>query len=253
MKQPEMTLKSFCNVFVLPVLLIMTLIPLVNGCASVQTKEMALKTGQEELSHQEGSLCLLSIKTDNKFKPEWPPEVWSIELINQATDKKVNIAVRSMSFGSLLKKGLGDTFTYDKGASSWEGLISFQLPPGQYRLSAVRGGCARGVGVAAAVANFDFPLEIPFRVHDKECVYLGRIEMTNRERISEDEIPSGDRTVTRLPQRHSGFGTGTFDVEIVDNFDQDINRFKEKYPVIADMKIAKRILPPWNKPTRPKS
>jgi hypothetical protein len=251
MKQSKMTLKSFFKVFILPVFIIMTLIPLFNGCASVQTKEMGLKTGQEKLSYQEGSLCLLSIKTDNKYKPEWPPEVWAIELIDQATDKKVNIAVQSKSFGSLLKKGLNDTFTYDKGTSSWEGLISFKLPPGQYCLTAIRGGCTRGIGIGAAMASFGFPFDTPFRVYDKECVYLGRIEMINRERTSEDEIPSGDSTITRLPQQHSGFGTGTFDVEIFDNLDEDINKFREEYPVIGDIIITKRILPPWRKATHP--
>ncbi len=155
-----------------------------------------------------------------------------------------------MSFGSLLKKGMGDAFTVKWGSSSWEGLISFQLQLGSYRLSAIRGGCTRGIGIAATMATFDFPFDIPFQIYDKEYVYLGRIEMTNRERVSEDDIPSGNNLITRLPQKFSGFGTGTFDVIIYDNFDQDIQSFKEKYPVIGNQQINKRVLPQWEKPNR---
>jgi hypothetical protein len=66
--------------------------------------------------------------------------------------------------------------------------------------------------------------------------------MTNRERTSEDEIPSGDTTVTRLPQKQSGFGAGAFDVKIFDNFDEDINKFKAEYPVLDEMTITRSYL-----------
>ncbi|MEW5948827.1 MAG: hypothetical protein AB1711_05380 [Thermodesulfobacteriota bacterium] len=216
------------------------------GCSSVH--EMALKPGATTLDIKKASVCLFSLKTENKFKPDWPPEVYGIEIINKETNEKIKIAVQSMATGTLLKKAFSDAFTVNKGSSSWEGLISFQLPPGSYHLSAIRGGCAKGIGIVVGMASFDFPFDIPFQVENGECVYMGRIEMTNRERVSDDEIPSGDNLITRLPQRHSGFGTGTFDVKIYDNFDQDIQRFKEKYPVLSNQVIKKRILPQWKKP-----
>lgn len=78
---------------------------------------------------------------------------------------------------------------------------------------------------------------------------MGRIEMTNRKRTSDDEIPSGDTTVTRLPQKQSGFGTGTFEVKIFDNLDKDIDMFKAEYPALDKMTITKRILAQWSKPS----
>ncbi len=250
MKTPQKILRPFNSNYLSAMLLILGVFLFISGCASVQTKEMALQSGDDKINLNKGSVCLLSIKTDNQFKPEWPPEVWGLELTDQATNKKIDIAVQSKSLGSLIKKGMSDTFTYKKDSSSWEGLISFQLPPGSYRLTAVRGGCTRGVGIAAAMASFDFPFDIPFQVHYNECVYLGRIEMINRERKSEDEIPSGDTTITRLQQKHSGFGTGTFDVKIIDIFDQDMQQFKGKYPAIGKQEVAKRIIPQWQKPNR---
>ena len=220
------------------------------GCASMSSNEMVFREGNESVNLEAGSVCLLSLRTDNQFKPKWPPEVYAIKLINQATNKETNIAVQSRSMGALLKKGFGDALTFNKNTSSWEGLISFQLPPGSYRIAAVRGGCSRSIGIAAAIASFDFPFDVPFHVYDNEYVYLGRIEMTNRKRVSNDEIPSGDNFITRLPQKQSGFGTGTFDVNIYDNYDQDIQKLEEQYPAIRGQTIARRVLPQWTKPNR---
>jgi len=226
------------------------LLLLANNYATAETIEMAIKEGNEIIRLPEGSVCLLTLKTDNQFKPEWPPEVYALELMNQETGKKINIAVQSRKVGSLLKKGFKDAFTFNKNTSLWEGLVSFQLSPGQYRLTAVRGGCTRSIGIGAAIATFDFPFDIPFQVMETEYVYLGRIEMINRERKSDDEIPSGDTTITRISQRQSGFATGTFEVAITDNFDPDMGKFREKYPPIDNHPVAKRILPPWEKPKK---
>lgn len=229
-------------------LLVVLLALCLTGCASMRFTEMAFVKGNERIDLEDGSVCLVSLKTENEFKPTWPPEVYNIKLIDEATNKEIKIAVQSMSIGALLKKGFGDVVTFNKGISSWEGLISFQLPPGSYRITAVRGGCSKSIGIIAAIASFDFPFNNPFQVNDNEYVYLGRIEMINRERVSEDELPSGDNLITRMPQKKSGFGTGTFHVKIYDNFDQDIQDFREKYPVLASQKINKRILPQWKKP-----
>lgn len=246
-----MLIKNNGRIYCLMTVILLVVISFLNsGCSSIQTKEMALRDGVDTLNMGGGAICLLTLKTDNQYKPEWPPEVYGLEIVDQATNKKMNIAVQSMSMGSLIKKGLNDTFTAKKDGSVWEGLISFHLPVGSYSISAVRGGCTRGIGIAAAMASFDFPFDTPFEVNAHEYVYLGRIEMINRERKSEDEIPSGDNTITRIPQKQSGFGTGTFDVQIYDNYDQDIKSFTEKFPVLNGKKIAKHVLPAWSKPER---
>ncbi|MDD5451705.1 MAG: hypothetical protein PHT49_07415 [Desulfovibrionales bacterium] len=183
------------------------------------------------------------MRTDNKYKPGWPPEVYRITVIDDSTKKEYLI---NLIEESLLKKAIKDTFSTKK-EGPWESFISFQLPPGSYRLSAIAGGCTKGVGVAAAMGSFDFPFDILFQVENGECVYLGRLEMTNRKRVSEDERPSGGK-LGLLGQELSGFADGTFDVKIYDNFDQDIQNFKEKYPVLSNQVIKKRILPQWKKP-----
>lgn len=219
------------------------------GCgAKSNIREMALDPGDDAASLQGSHILLLSMKTDNQFKPGWPPEVWAIEIVEDGTGRKIEIAVQSMSATALLKKGLGEAAEMEEETSSWEGLISFDLPPGSYTLSAVRGGCVRSVGTGVAVASFDFPFAIGFTVDHEQFAYLGRIEMTNRQRLYDDEIPAGDNTASRLPQKQSGFGTGTFDVTILDNYDRDMQQFTAQYAVLTGQVIVKRILPRWTPP-----
>lgn len=232
------------HVFV--VFLVLTL----TGCASMMPKGMVFNEPNDRVNLKNGSVCLMSLKTDNKFKPTWPPEVYGIAVTNEATNKKINISVHSLAMGDLLKKGFKDVGTFKYKSSSWEKLISFQLPSGSYRLASIRGGCTKSAGIIIAMASFDFPFDIPFQTFDEEYVYLGRIEMTNRERVSDDEIRSGNNLFTRLPQKQSGFGTGTFDVNIYDNFDQDIKDFRAKYFILKSQEINKRILSQWQKPNR---
>jgi hypothetical protein len=222
-----------------------------TGCSSkYQLQEMAL-TPEDSLSDIQGSyISLLSISTDNQFKPTWPPEVYSIEITDQRTQEKIQVALFSMSKMDLIKKGLFEMGQIDEGGSTWEGLVSFHLPPGQYRISAVRGGCIRSGLIGIGTASFNFPFDIPFQVERDQFVYLGNITMINRERVSDDEIPSGDNTVIRLTQKQSGFGTGTFDVIIKDFYESDIRKFQAKYPAMAGQKIVKQILPPWEKTSR---
>jgi hypothetical protein len=229
-------------------LVMIVMLPLLFGCGGKQNvREMALSPDSDLKSLQGNHVMLLAIKTDNTFKPEWPPEVYALEIINEQTKEKIQIAVQSTGASSLLKKGFSEAFEVREGSSSWEGLVSFSLPPGSYTLAAVRGGCTRSAVVAVAMASFDFPMNMPFTVNQDQFVYLGRIEMINRERLS-DEIPSGDTTASRIPQYQSGFATGTFDVSVSDNLDQDITQFESKYPVLKNQKIAKQILPAWTKP-----
>ena len=219
-----------------------------GGCSSKQMQGMALRPDDDAASLQGNHICLMTIKTDNKFKPTWPPEVYGIEIVDEKTNEKIQISVQSLSKMDLIKKGFNEWKETKEKSSSWEGLISFHLPPGQYRLTAVRGGCVRSAVIIAGMASFDFPFDMPFRVDSKNYVYLGRIEMINRERSSDDEIPSGDNSYTRLPQKQSGFGTGTFDVKVYDNYNEDIEKFRAKYPALLNQEISKRILPPWSKP-----
>jgi hypothetical protein len=46
------------------------------------------------------------------------------------------------------------------------------------------------------------------------------------------------------------FAGGTFDVHISDNYEDDLVRFTEHYPSLAQYTIDKVLLPPWKRPPK---
>ena len=210
--------KCFCKL----AWLLMVIVGLLasTGCATMKDlQSMPLRTGMNSLHLENGSVCLLSIIAKNQFKPSWPPEVYEVPVINDGTKKRYLFKVVELD-SSFFIQTTKDIFTLKKEGST-EALVSFQLMPGAYRLKGVRGGCTK----ALTSGHFNFPFDIPFTVDPGEYVYMGRIEMTNRERVSKDEIPSGKK-FPLIDQQISGFSRSTFDVDVIDNFDQDIDAFK---------------------------
>jgi hypothetical protein len=225
-------------------------IGLLWGCSTANVHSRAFERGARNLDLASGSACFFTIHTENQYNPAWPAEVYAISVVSDADKKEYTLNMLDEPGGSLLaqatRKALKDVFTPSK-SGPFESLASIQLPPGSYRLTSVRGGCAKGIGVAAMMGSFDFPFNLPFQVGSEEIVYLGRIEMTNRKRTSNEEISSGGK-LGLVGQSASGFGEGTFDIKIYDNLEQDILKYKNQYPILSNAKIIKRILPPWEKP-----
>jgi len=75
--------------------------------------------------------------------------------------------------------------------------------------------------------------------------YLGHIEANVRERQGE-EFKAGP-SIPLIDQAIAGASTGTFDVEISDQWATDEAKFKEKFPVLVNTPIAKAILPPFDR------
>ncbi len=214
---------------------------LIAGCGTLH--ETALKPGDTSLTLNYESIVLLSIKTQNKYKPAHAPEVYRITVTSDDENKtEYTTILVDTGVGAVLGKALKDMAKPNK-TGYWESLITLRLPPGSYRLTSLGGGTTS----ALSAGHFEFPFNIPFSLGSQTIVYMGKIEMVNRKRESDDEVPSGGK-LPLIDQAASGFGGGTFDVAIYDNFDQDQIKFNEKYPALSDQKIIKQILGPWEKP-----
>lgn len=50
-----------------------------------------------------------------------------------------------------------------------------------------------------------------------------------------------------VDQAVTGFSGGTFDVEIIDQFEKDELEFKSRFPALRDVNIQKAILPPFDR------
>lgn len=228
------------HAIVLGIIMIFVLL-LMSGCGTLH--KTALKPGDTSLVLNYESIVLLSIKTQNKYKPGHAPEVYRITVTSDDADKtEYKTILVDTGVGSLIGKALKDMTKRNTG-DSWEDLITLRLPPGSYRLTSIAGGTTS----ALSSGHFDFPFNILFSLGSQTIVYIGKIDMVNRKRESDDEVPSGSK-FPLIDQAASGFGGGTFDVAIYDNFDQDQIKFSDKYPALSDQKIIKQILGPWEKP-----
>jgi hypothetical protein len=216
------------------------------SCAGIRKQgsvhEMALKPGMDRIDSKNMAICLISLKTENQYKPEHSPKVLAVRVVSENSGKQYNFCPVKGGVGGAIGSGLKDAFSFNKKSGPEEYLLSLKIPSGSYRLVSIAGN-----SISPLIhCNFDFPFEVPFQVQGNGVIYLGRIEMVNREKRSDDDIASGSR-FPLLDQAICGFGGGTFDVIISDNFEPDMVRYKKEFPALADLDIQKDILRPWNK------
>ena len=215
---------------VIIVVLIGTLAP---ACAT--RKPMALDSATTVNTSKE-SIVLLSVRTENRYKPDWQLEVWGVAIAGGNFRSREEYEFR-----------VGNNSVFDLTSTKerpHEYLMSFQLPPGNYHLNWMR-GLSRGIIITS---NFEVPVNLAFDVNPREIIYLGRIEAILRERTNEQEVRAGTLMIPVIDQAITGMLTGTFDVTVSDNFVQDIQSFRQKYPALDNRRVGKRVLPPWTRP-----
>ena len=196
---------------------------ILSGC--VNLRPMALQPGMTDVSADHESIALFTLRTDNQYKPSFPPDVTVTQFLS-SDDKKTTIKFKPDK-------------PYEAEGSARDYLISIQLSPGPYVLDAVSGMSNK----IFVIGSFSFPIDKNFVLETNEIVYLGRLEMVNRERKNGDERRSGS-VIPLIDQSVTGYSGGTFDIKISDNFDNDVALFKQQFPFISEKEIMKRILSP---------
>jgi len=198
--------------------LLVLLMLLVSGCAT----KMALTTNTKQLNMEKKSIVIFRLRMVNKVVPSFQPEVYKIWVLHLENSKK-NQFIADKPYAKAKKQ-------------YYEYLISLQLAPGKYKVADVVGGSWMPLLIAG---HFKFPIDAEFNVNSNEITYIGYIKMVNRKRKKGEK-----RSGTLFPlidQAATGFSTGTFDVSISDNYDEDIKIFKEKYPLMNNYTINKNI------------
>lgn len=207
-------------------LLIITLF--LNGCAS----PMALKKGMTSVDTSQESVVVFSLQLANDNSgPKWypyPKEVWfwSDDMRND----------RRKGFN------LSDARCITGRGNFCTRLISVRLNPGDYTLTGI---IVLASGLSGTAEGY-VPIYLPLQVRANEIVYIGNIEAVNRKR-SKGDLAAG-AIFPLLPQQSSGFAKGTFDVQVFDNYDEDILLLEEAYPVLSEHEVKKRLLPQWEPP-----
>jgi hypothetical protein len=195
----------------------------VVGCANVN--EMAINKKSKDLDLHGKSLLLMNVHIENKYKTGYQPQVIVVNV------EKPNAKQKSdrQNFKVDLEGGQSG-----KGGNDY--LVRMLIEPGQY---VIRGMTGMSTGFLV-IANFFAPMHEDVVAEPNKIVYLGKVNATVRERVGE-EFRAGAVTPL-IDQAVAGFSGGTFDVEIIDNYDQDVTAFKSNFSVLQSATIEKQIL-----------
>jgi hypothetical protein len=206
----------------LKIIFLTALIALFSGCASVA--EMPFNQSVKAIDNSKGVL-VGSITIQNKNKPEYQPMLWTV----------------------FVKKD-GKEFAFIKPtfiSGNSEGnkyLFSIAFEPGAAELYAFR---FLGSGTFInGLAQLPFEQQITFEKN--KIIYIGDITATIIPR--ENEEPRAGPVIPIIDQAVLGFSSGTFVVDIKDNYNTDIQFIKQKFPYLKDKMISKMILHPWEYP-----
>lgn len=201
---------------------VLILLCLASFGASCSGIPMALTEGTSQLNTSEKSVALMTLRMSNQYVPAYEPNPVWLEVLD-ANQK-------------------GSQFDLDDAHDSQENkyneyLVSFQLSPGHYTLGEVAGNT--GFWSFPFVGRFLFPMDLEFDLMPGAIVYIGHVEMNNRERNGDE--PRSGSIFPLIDQSVTGFSGGTFDIEVTDRFEEDLATFAEAYPLLKDHDVKKAI------------
>jgi hypothetical protein len=193
---------------------------ILGGCAS---QKMALNSNKGGTVNLSKPIGIFTLRTENKYKPGYQPEVKVLEVVSDGTKK-------------------GAKFKPEKPYKAakkeyYEYLISLDLENGSYRVKNIGGRSGDGFLISG---GFHCPLNAQFNLQPGAVSYLGYVTLTNRER-KEGEPRSGPM-LPLIDQAVCGFSGGTFDITISDRSETDIPAFTEAYPQLKGVTITKAIM-----------
>ena len=122
-----------------------------------------------------------------------------------------------------------------------------ELDEGNKLLYSIRGKVLRTDSITGDPPRFETPILLNFTANKNKIIYIGNIHMFLRNKKAESEIRSGPYTPL-LSQ--VGMDKMTFDIEITDQYEKDLNEFIKKCPAFSSYDINKQILPAWKRPTK---
>ncbi len=201
---------------------------LFSSCASRSNMTISKKT--ESIDTSQESIGIITAKTSNQINSNHEPNIQYAKIRSAEKEKTYVFGVETL-------KGSIQTET-------GEYVISFQLPPGKYKIQQLYGDS----GFFPVKGNFQIPLNSEFNLEPNQITYLGRVEAVNRERKTDEELRAGS-IFPLIDQQVTGFAKGTFDVGIYDKYEEDVVLIKKNYPFMADYTIKNKVLPPWVRPS----
>lgn len=200
------------------------------GCAT--RTPMSFADDEEKLTDKSKPVLLMSATIKNTYKSHQP----RLQVVHVEKPGAANASDRL----NFVMDGKGRDESNDASMGS-RYLIRMELDPGQYEIR----GMSSMVHSFPIISSFFTPMHSALDVEGAGVIYIGHVEATVRERQG-DEFRAGP-VIPLLDQALSGASGGTFDVTISDAFAGDEALFRDRFPALKDVPIAKRILAPFDK------
>lgn len=119
---------------------------------------------------------------------------------------------------------------------------SIEGPPGDYVAQELYGNTDFGMAlILPVIGRFDQKIGKRFQLIDQKIVYLGHVKARLVEKTSDDEERAGQITPI-IDQLKTGMSDGTFKFTVEDNYEEDLNLLRSKYPAIGGFKIEKQLM-----------
>jgi len=214
-------------------LFILCLVFVMAGCGG---HRMALTKGQSDIDVTKKSIALLSVKISNQVKQNYQLDIMGALICPQSE-----------------RCGHGSFTSFHKTKSDYriksvensfnEYLFSFELERGAYNIHEM----------GAIYDHFPItgggpvPLNFKIEIKPNSIIYLGHLDIVMRERKNDSEKRAGP-VIPLIDQAVVGASSGTYDVVVEDNFDEDMKLFISEYPALQKAKVEKAILPQWKRP-----
>lgn len=190
------------------------------GCASVS--KMPLQSNATTIDTSQKSVLVARVRIKNENRTSHQPYLTVVSLTSQ--DKP-------QSFGAPTL--LSDT------ENGKEYFVSMDVAPGKTKLNFMQ--FTRSIPMvlmANAFARLDYEIDVP----SNKIVYLGNINAVIVPR-TDDSQPRAGAVIPLIDQSVAGFSSGTFKIDITDQFAADSKELVTKFPSLAGKEIIKNVLP----------
>lgn len=183
-----------------------------SGCAT------SLDPTATTVDWSKGSVVAMTVELTNEYKPEYQPSHMGVVVMKTAgTNANQRIS------------GLGRIYA---GKNTF--LVTQQLMPGQYNLMSITGISHK----LPVIGNIDFSVHAPFEVTANSVIYLGRISTVNKQRVNKDDQTTGG-VIPIIDQIASGFGAGTLQVALKDNYEEDVEILKKNFVAVRNLPVVR--------------
>ena len=200
---------------------------LLSGCATVS--KMPLNAGMAGVDTAQKSILIAKVTIQNKKSLAHQPKLCCVFLEKEG---------ETLSFTE-------PTLVSEISREGKEYLVSADVLPGKAKVNMAR--FIRQVPMLL-MAMADLPFDQEIDVPPNSVVYIGNITAVIRDKSGDE--PAAGSLFPLIDQAVAGFSTGTFDVEIIDNYDADIQEFRSQYPQMKNREVIKKILPSWVHPEK---